>query len=372
MKSIETLPAGHTLTVTPTRGTVHAAMNEAAGYGGVFSAPFSFGPFNLPRTFTLTGGEYTATVAEALTETAALIQSGSGAPVDAVRASLSVNPAGDENALLYTAVAYGVGGNAISIAYTDPGANDAALAVSVFGNQITVSLATGGAGAITSTAALVLAAIEASAAASALVTVAIDATDTGEADDGSGVVTAMAQDLLENGAGSLIGSALPGGLYIDTATGSLYRNTGTRAAPVWSRTVIGEFRSTTVAVGAAVSHTTNVAVNVCSLVLPAGEWDVSATVDRDLEGTTATRYAAGISLTTGTMPSQVGGSGLGTDPAVVQFATFGTEVTGTYATVIPPVRVVLTEEDTLFLVVQDIFSAGTVGAFGTIRARRVF
>ena len=61
------------------------------------------------------------------------------------------------------------GGNGISVSFVNPGAPDQALSVSVSGTTITVSLGTGSSGALTSTAANVVAAINASAAASALV-----------------------------------------------------------------------------------------------------------------------------------------------------------------------------------------------------------
>lgn len=165
--------------------------------------------------------------------TATLITSGAGAPDDAVQATLSRNPAGDDNALTFTAVAYGTGGNAITIAYVDPAANDAALGVVVVGSAITVNLATDEVGAITSTAAEILDEIEASGPADALVTVAIDASDSGEADDGSGIVTALASAPMTGGAGSAIGLVVPGGFYIDTTGAQPYRNDGTQAVPVW-------------------------------------------------------------------------------------------------------------------------------------------
>lgn len=154
-------------------------------------------------------------------------------PVDGAQATLSRNPTGDDNALTFTAVAYGVAGNDISIAYLDPGANNATLSVSVNGKYIAVNLATDGSGVITSTAAEVLAAIEASLAASTLVTVEINAADSGSGDDGSGIVTALARAYMTGGAGTGVGVAGPGSRYTDEVAGALYINTGTLAAPVW-------------------------------------------------------------------------------------------------------------------------------------------
>jgi hypothetical protein len=169
------------------------------------------------------------------TELYSMLSSGAGAPVDAAKATKNLNPAGNDNGLTFTAVDFGDAGNDISIAYLDPAANDAELSVDVSGSAITVNLATGVAGAITSTAAEVLAAIEASVEASALVTVAIMTTDAGVADDGSGVVTALAAANLVGGLdGTGAGEALPGSFYIDTDGKTPYRNSGTTAAPAWT------------------------------------------------------------------------------------------------------------------------------------------
>lgn len=118
---------------------------------------------------------------------------------DAVKATLSTALTGSNNDLDYTAVAYGTGGNSITIAYVDPAGNNQALAVSVATNAISVSLATDGGGAITSTAAQVKAAIEASAAAAALVTVANKS-----GNDGTGVVTALTATALSGGANQTV------------------------------------------------------------------------------------------------------------------------------------------------------------------------
>ena len=112
------------------------------------------------------------------------------------KATLSTNLAGNNNDLKFTARLKGHFGNTIKVAYVDPDAANAKLAVTVSGTTITVSLATDANKAITSTAANVKAAIEAVPAAAALVTVANAGADTGV-----GVVTAMAATALANGAG---------------------------------------------------------------------------------------------------------------------------------------------------------------------------
>ena len=113
-------------------------------------------------------------------------------------ASLTTALTGTNNDLAFAAVPTGQLGNAIRIRYVAPGTNNAALGVMVTGRDITVNLATNGSAGITSTAAQVKTAIEASAAASALVTVANAA-----GNNGSGVVTALSYTALSGGAGGL-------------------------------------------------------------------------------------------------------------------------------------------------------------------------
>lgn len=115
--------------------------------------------------------------------------------VDATQAELETELVGDDNDLVFTAVNGGTGGNSITVAYVDPSGNDQELGVVVTDSDIVVNLATGPAGAITSTANDILAAIEADEDASALVTVALADDNTGE-----GVVTAMAETALSGGA----------------------------------------------------------------------------------------------------------------------------------------------------------------------------
>lgn len=164
--------------------------------------------------------------------TVTLVERDPNFPEAAVAASVSTNLTGDNNDLTFTAVAPGAAGNSITVEYVDPGANDAELSVDVTGNAITVNLATDETGEITSTAADILAAIEGSAAASALVTVTDKA-----GNDGTGVVTELAETNLSGGkdrfqgetvqaivaSGDLADSGTAGGFETLTVTGGLLR-----------------------------------------------------------------------------------------------------------------------------------------------------
>lgn len=160
-----------------------------------------------------------------------------------VQATLSTNLTGTNNDLTYTAVDGGTAGNSITIAYVDPSGNDQELGVVVTDTDIVVNLATGGAGAITSTAADIEAAIEADEDAAALVTVA---NKTGN--DGTGVVTALAETALAGGLGAesvAVVETTPGvdatglgvgigALLRDTTNGVLYQTT-TAGVPTWAK-----------------------------------------------------------------------------------------------------------------------------------------
>jgi len=120
---------------------------------------------------------------------------------DGVAASLATGVINDNNAITYFAQKVGEDGNDITIAHIAPGAGPAALDVVVDGTDIVVNLGVDGAGSITSTAADVIAAIEAEDAALALVrpvsSIAGNVTSTG-----AGTMVAMAKTALAGGVDS--------------------------------------------------------------------------------------------------------------------------------------------------------------------------
>lgn len=114
-------------------------------------------------------------------------------------AVLSTALTGAQNDILWTSQLKGEEGKRITIEYVDPGGASAALSVDVQGYGIKILLATGTDSAITSTADLIKAAVAALPAAAALVV----GTDVA-ANDGTGIVTAMAETNLAY-AGPVIG-----------------------------------------------------------------------------------------------------------------------------------------------------------------------
>ena len=122
-----------------------------------------------------------------------------------VKASLSTALTGANNDLDFTAKSGGTWGNAVKVKFTDPSANDQTLSVAVTWAlnvpTIDVSLATNGGGTITSTAALVKAAVLADEEAMALLSNVANKTG----NDGTGVVTAMSATALSSGTNSGVG-----------------------------------------------------------------------------------------------------------------------------------------------------------------------
>lgn len=114
-----------------------------------------------------------------------------------VTATLTTALTGTDNDIKFTSVLLGPAGNDITITLVDPAANDEPLAVAVVDTDITVTLATDGSGTITSTAAEVITAVLADVDAAALV-----AAENAPSNDGTGIVTALAQTPLAGGDGT--------------------------------------------------------------------------------------------------------------------------------------------------------------------------
>ena len=128
---------------------------------------------------------------------------------------------------------------------------------------------------------------------------------------------------------------------------------------------VGEYISSTVLSGAAVSLTTATSANVTSISLTGGDWDVWGTVGFVANvATTATIFEGGISLTTNTLPISPGGGA---------YAQFGLSMAAGATEPVFPVgstRISLSTTTTVYLVVQSTFAVNSMAAFGFIAARR--
>lgn len=135
---------------------------------------------------------------------------------------------------------------------------------------------------------------------------------------------------------------------------------------------VGEFVTATIASGAAVSLVTATAKNVTSIALTPGDWDIDGTIDYLPAATTSiTQLNSSVSLTTNTLGTQPGGSGLATDPTATQSMPAQVPGANVNALTSPSTRLSVAANTTVYLVAQATFTVSTLTAYGTLRARRV-
>jgi hypothetical protein len=126
---------------------------------------------------------------------------------------------------------------------------------------------------------------------------------------------------------------------------------------------VGSYASATVASGSAVSLTTATPANITSISLTPGDWDVTGVVDYTPGTITSiTILQQGIGLASATFGPQ----------DTYSMETNAAEIPGAnqIANPTPVVRVNVTATTTVYLVASATFTASTLAAYGTIRARR--
>lgn len=153
-----------------------------------------------------------------------------GTPVNAVAATLTTALAGANNDMVFTAVTKGVAGNAITIAYVNPGTETATESVTVTGSAISVTLRS--VSSVLSTAAQVKTAIDNNTAAHALVTLANSGGDTG-----AGAVIALTATHLAGGVDGTVGRV--GQVMFDTSYVYVASAANAITGTAWRRVSLG-------------------------------------------------------------------------------------------------------------------------------------
>ena len=125
---------------------------------------------------------------------------------------------------------------------------------------------------------------------------------------------------------------------------------------------IGEVISSNVTTG--VTLTNNVTANVTSILLTAGDWDVSGEVWVGVGTGGATLLSAGINFTNGVLPAA---SSPSSSRAYLQAAL---PASSTQILVLRPCRVNLSGSATYYLMIYALFPSGTTTGTGNIWARR--
>jgi hypothetical protein len=124
---------------------------------------------------------------------------------------------------------------------------------------------------------------------------------------------------------------------------------------------VGEYTSSLVASGSAVSLSNNTGANITSISLTAGDWDVGGSVNFTETTSTVTGRSAGVTSTTATVP---------TDGSEAFCGVQSTVTSETNSITLSRKRFSLSATTTIYLVAKASFSAGTCAGFGQITARR--
>lgn len=194
---------------------------------------------------------------------------------------------------------------------------------------------------------------------------------------GAGLVTITPTTSTINGASSFTLSQGQGaiitninGNYIALRTGTpvVGQTLGTATNDNASAGNVGEYITSSIASGSAVSLTNGTPANMTSASLTAGDWDVSCTLMYSGTATTSVNYLTGslstTSATLNTTPGFITGRFAGIATIFNVGAAAITELVG-------PARFSLSGTTTVYCVAQSGFTASTEAVFGLLRARRV-
>lgn len=145
---------------------------------------------------------------------------------------------------------------------------------------------------------------------------------------------------------------------IDNTLGTLGTSTNDNA----SAGNVGQSVIALLAVGSATTFTTTTAVNVLTISLTAGDWDVEANLNFNETTSTVTSRKASISIVSATQSS---------DGSECYNGVQSTVTSEINTITLPNKRISIAGTTTVYLVGTAVFSAGTCTGFGTLTARRV-
>jgi hypothetical protein len=132
--------------------------------------------------------------------------------------------------------------------------------------------------------------------------------------------------------------------------------------------IVGEYISSTQAIGSPINVPSNVPSNATTISLTAGDWDVSGVVGAVGSGT-LTRLAGYVTLTSNSFPAQPNSGAIFDSPGMNIAAPGTSSFVPNFAT--GTTRISLSSTTTVYLGGTAVFSGGAMGIFGFIGARRV-
>lgn len=125
---------------------------------------------------------------------------------------------------------------------------------------------------------------------------------------------------------------------------------------------VGEYIESKIPTGSAVALANGATSNITSISLPAGDWDIQASVVYNSTLATITGKTSGVNTTSATLP---------TDGSEVPSGLLQTLITGKDGATLPRKRISSSSATTVYLVANCAFSLGNVTAYGILNARRV-
>lgn len=152
-------------------------------------------------------------------------------------------------------------------------------------------------------------------------------------------------------------------LFSATAAGFTARGTNTNDSA--AALFVGEFAESEILIGSAVSATSGAALNVTSISLTAGDWNVWGNVATSpAGGTTTSQFYGAINTTSATLP---------TAPGKGAYASIAASVAAGVGVLLPvgTRRLSLNATTTVYMVANATFAVSTMGIYGYIGARRM-
>lgn len=194
---------------------------------------------------------------------------------------------------------------------------------------------------------------------------------TGVSGLGTGVATGLGNNVTGSGSPVLatsptlvtptLGAATATSVTFSPTTGGIVGTTTNDNAGAGK---VGEYISSTVLVGSAVSVTSTVSKTITSISLTAGDWDVSASiVTNPAGGTTTASVIASTSLVDNTLETSPGGGFVRLQVPIAA----GTQA----ALAVGTTRISVASTTTVYLVANITFAVSTMAVFGFIGARRM-
>ena len=191
------------------------------------------------------------------------------------------------------------------------------------------------------------------------------ATTTGALVSGHAATFDASGNILDGGAAPVTPATAP----LVVTTGNMTHSGGNLPATATNDSAttgnLGEYQSSSVAQGSAVSLSTNTPTNITSVSLTAGDWDCRGSLARNPAATTSfTSWKSSLNTLSATDGSLAAGT-------MSQQSLAANVVVGNFSQIVGPVRFSLAVTSTVYMIADDTFTVSTNAGYGLLACRRV-